>query len=167
MTNLERLKMLKAETDEINARIENENKILREEKAQLTKDVMLEFFEELKELSQYGSAGDTGYHFKYVSEECEIYHEATENGYKIKFWLPGAGFRIGKYNDLYTYGEKYWEVHIPKEVQEYIVSQKQEILDRLASLIAKNLSDAISDSSVVDENKQLKEQIAKIKEERR
>lgn len=164
MNNLDRLAKLKKEADIINESIKEENNILLEKKKELSDSILDNFCEELKQLSKYGSAGDTGYHFRYVGEDCKIYHTATEKGFELTFYLPGAGYRIGKFQKLYSYGDKYWHTTESKTIIEYIVFHKDEVLDKLSKLIADNMTKSISDTSLIDYNEKLKKEIKYLEE---
>ena len=164
MNNLDRLAKLKKEADIIKESIKKENNVLLQKKRELSDSVLNDFCEELKQLSKYGSADATGYFFRYCNEDCQVYHTATENGFELTFWLPGSGYRMGKYEHLYTYGDKFWHTTENDKIKEYIVFHKDEILDKVSKLIADNMTKSISDTSLMDCNEKLKKEIEYLEE---
>ena len=162
LKNLERLKNLKDEARKINDEIRTENEKLTEELNELIEIKCGEFIAELKQMSEYGQAGDTEIDLDFYcsysyNKYPHLIHEVTSEGFVLKANPPGYSQRVIVYKENVG-----WEWY-KKESKKFIAMNKDRILDAIEKKIADNMTRDIENSKVVDVNVKLKKVIEALK----
>lgn len=161
LSNLERLLKLKNEAININNEIEMENHTLITERDLLIEKNLASFIEELTELSKYGSAGNTeiklDFYKSSYGDNPIIFHETKDNKFILKTNPSGYSNKPILYDS--NLGWDWYE----EETKKFIAMNKDMILDAIEKKIAQKITMCIEDSSTVNKNIKLKNEIKQLK----
>lgn len=161
LSNLERLLKLKNEAININNEIEMENHTLITERDLLIEKNLASFIEELTELSKYGSAGNTeiklDFYKSSYGDNPIIFHETKDNKFILKANPSGYSNKPILYDS--NLGWDWYE----EETKKFIAMNKDMILDAIEKKIAQKITKCIEDSSIVNKNIKLKNEIEQLK----